>query len=143
MIKRRVSKNVKIGNVPIGGGNPIVVQSMVKCPTTDVEEVLNQLRVAKSAGAKVMRLAVPDKDAALALKEIVKRSPLPLVADIHFDYKLALMAVEAGINALRINPGNILDSPQGNISRYEKLDKVVSAAKSRGIPIRIGVNSGS
>ncbi|MCS7243208.1 MAG: flavodoxin-dependent (E)-4-hydroxy-3-methylbut-2-enyl-diphosphate synthase [Candidatus Calescibacterium sp.] len=142
-MRRRISKTVKIGNVPIGGGNPIVVQSMVKCPTTDVEEVINQLKAAKSAGAKVMRLAVPDKDAALALKEIVKRSPLPLVADIHFDYKLALMAVEAGINALRINPGNILDSPQGNISRYEKLDKVVSAAKSKGIPIRIGVNSGS
>lgn len=141
--KRRISKVVKIGNVPIGGGNPIVVQSMVKCPTTDVKEVLNQLNLAKSVGAKVMRVAVPDKDAAIALREIVKNSPLPLVADIHFDYRLALMAIDAGIHALRINPGNILDSPQGNISRYEKLESVVKAAKSRNIPIRIGVNSGS
>ncbi|MCS7165322.1 MAG: flavodoxin-dependent (E)-4-hydroxy-3-methylbut-2-enyl-diphosphate synthase [Candidatus Calescibacterium sp.] len=141
--KRRISKVVRIGNVPIGGGNPIVVQSMVKCPTTDVKEVLNQLNLAKSVGAKVMRVAVPDKDAAIALGEIVKNSPLPLVADIHFDYRLALMAIDAGIHALRINPGNILDSPQGNISRYEKLESVVKAAKSRNIPIRIGVNSGS
>jgi len=143
MIKRRISKVVKIGDVVIGGGNPVVVQSMVKCPTTDVDEVLRQLRVAKEAGAKIMRVAVPDKEAAYALKDIVLNSPLPLVADIHFDYKLALMAVDSGINALRINPGNILDSPVGNISRYEKLDQVVKAAKNRNIPIRIGVNSGS
>lgn len=143
MIKRRNSRVVKIGDVLIGGDNPVVVQSMVKCPTTNVEEVLRQLDRAKKAGAKVMRVAVPDKDAAYSLKEIVKNSPLPLVADIHFDHRLALMAIEAGIHALRINPGNILDSPQGNISRYEKLEQVVKAAKSRNLPIRIGVNSGS
>lgn len=143
MVKRRKSKVIKIGEVLIGGDNPVVVQSMVKCPTTDVEEVLKQLNRAKVAGAKVMRIAVPDKEAAYSLKEIVKNSPLPLVADIHFDHRLALMAIEAGIHALRINPGNILDSPQGNISRYEKLEQVVKAAKSRNLPIRIGVNSGS
>ncbi|MFN3478444.1 MAG: flavodoxin-dependent (E)-4-hydroxy-3-methylbut-2-enyl-diphosphate synthase [bacterium] len=143
MVKRRDSKVVKIGDVLIGGGNPVAVQSMVKCPTTNVEEVLRQLDRAKKAGAKVMRVAVPDKDAAYSLKEIVKNSPLPLVADIHFDHRLALMAIEAGIHALRINPGNILDSPQGNISRYEKLEQVVKGAKSRNLPIRIGVNSGS
>ncbi|MFN3995958.1 MAG: flavodoxin-dependent (E)-4-hydroxy-3-methylbut-2-enyl-diphosphate synthase [bacterium] len=142
-MKRRNSRVVKIGDVLIGGDNPVVVQSMVKCPTTNVEEVLRQLDRAKKAGAKVMRVAVPDKDAAYSLKEIVKNSPLPLVADIHFDHRLALMAIEAGIHALRINPGNILDSPQGNISRYEKLEQVVKAAKSRNLPIRIGVNSGS
>lgn len=139
--KRKITKVVKIGDVLIGGGNDIVVQSMVKCSTENVDEVLRQLNEAKQAGAKVMRIAVPDKPAALALKDIVNQSPLPLVADIHFDYRLALMAIEAGIHALRINPGNILDSPEGNISRIEKLDKVVKAAK--GIPIRIGVNSGS
>lgn len=143
MRKRRISKIVKIGDVIIGGGNPVVVQSMVKCSTTNIEEVLKQLNKAKKMGAKVMRVAVPDKDAAYALKEIVPKSPLPLVADIHFDHKLALMAIDAGIHALRINPGNILDSPQGNISRYEKLEQVIKAAKSRNIPIRIGVNSGS
>ncbi len=143
MVKRRISKLVKIRDVLIGAGNPVVVQSMVKCPTTDVEEVLRQLNRAKEAGAKVMRIAVPDKEAAMCLKEIVTKSPLPLVADIHFDYRLALMAIDAGIDALRLNPGNILDSPQGNISREEKLEQVIKAAKSRGIPIRIGVNSGS
>lgn len=143
MIKRRLSKVIKIGDVYIGGNYPVVVQSMVKCSTTNIVEVLRQLRVAKDAGAKVMRVAVPDKEAAIALKDIVANSPLPLVADIHFDYRLALMAIDSGIHALRINPGNILDSPQGNISRYEKLEKVVNAAKVKGIPIRIGVNCGS
>jgi len=141
--KRKITRVVKIGDILIGGGNEIVVQSMVKCPTEDVEQVLRQLNEAKQAGAKVMRVAVPDKTAALALKDIVSKTPLPLVADIHFDYRLALMAIDAGIHALRINPGNILDSPEGNISRIEKLDKVIKAAKSKGIPIRIGVNSGS
>ncbi len=141
--KRKLTKVVKIGDVLIGGGNEIVVQSMVKCPTENVQEVLKQLSEAKQAGAKVMRLAVPDKTAALALKDIISQTPLPLVADIHFDYRLALMAIDAGIHALRINPGNILDSPEGNISRIEKLEQVIKAAKSKGIPIRIGVNSGS
>ncbi len=143
MIKRRISRVVKIGDVLIGGGNPVVVQSMVKCPTEDIEEVLRQLKVAKELGAKVMRIAVPDKQAAEALKKIIPYSPLPLVADIHFDYKLALMAIEAKVSALRINPGNILDSNQENLTRYDKLEQVVKAAKNSNIPIRIGVNSGS
>ncbi|MEN3015061.1 MAG: flavodoxin-dependent (E)-4-hydroxy-3-methylbut-2-enyl-diphosphate synthase [bacterium] len=142
-MKRRISRIVRIGDIVIGGGNPVVVQSMVKCPTTNVEEVIRQLNIAKQAGARVMRIAVPDKEAAYALKKIVPNSPVPLVADIHFDYRLALMSIEAGIHALRLNPGNILDSPQGNLSRYDKLEQVVKAAKNAQIPIRIGVNSGS
>jgi (E)-4-hydroxy-3-methylbut-2-enyl-diphosphate synthase len=132
---RRESRAVNVRNVRIGGGAPVVVQSMTKTDTTDVNGTIKQIELMAGAGCEIARIAVPDKDAALALNEIRKRTDMPIVADIHFHYKLALMALDAGIDKLRINPGNI-----GNI---ERVREVVRATEARGIPIRIGVNGGS
>lgn len=132
---RRNTKAVKVGKVTIGGDAPIIVQSMTKTDTTDIEGTVKQIEEMVTAGCEIVRLAVPDKEAAIALKEIRKRTEIPLVADIHFHYKLALMALEAGIDKLRINPGNI-----GNINRVRE---VVRAAEAQKVPIRIGVNGGS
>nr|MCU0240480.1 flavodoxin-dependent (E)-4-hydroxy-3-methylbut-2-enyl-diphosphate synthase [Pyrinomonadaceae bacterium] len=132
---RRVSKAVKVGSVTIGGDAPVVVQSMTKTDTTDVDGTVKQIEEMVTAGCEIVRIAVPDNDAAHALKEIRKRVKIPLVADIHFHYKLALLALEAGIDKLRINPGNI-----GNINRVRE---VVRAAEAQKVPIRIGVNGGS
>ena len=107
MINRRKSKQISIGNVKIGGDAPISVQSMCNTDTRDVETTLRQITELASAGCEITRLAILNKEAAAALKNIVKKSPIPLVADIHFDYRLALQAIENGIHALRINPGNI------------------------------------
>lgn len=126
---------IKIGSVEIGGGAPISIQSMTNTKTDDIKATLNQIEELYEAGCDIVRLAVLNKNCALALGEIVKNSPLPLVADIHFDYRLALLSIEQGINALRINPGNI-----GNI---EHTRCVVEKAKEADIPIRIGVNAGS
>jgi (E)-4-hydroxy-3-methylbut-2-enyl-diphosphate synthase len=134
-MERRKSKAVKVRNVQIGGGAPIVVQSMTKTDTTDVDATVKQIEEMTAAGCEIVRVAVPDKEAAIALKEIRKRVDVPLVADIHFHYKLALMALEAGVDKLRINPGNI-----GSI---ERVREVVRAAEAQKVPIRIGVNSGS
>src|ERR687885_1233989 len=132
----RKSKAVKVKDIVIGGGAPVSVQSMTKTDTANVDETVAQIEEMVRAGCEIVRLAVPDKDAALALKEIRKRVPsVPLVADIHFHYKLALMALEAGVDKLRLNPGNI-----GSI---ERVREVVRATKERGVPIRIGVNGGS
>ena len=132
----RKSRAVKVKNVQIGGGAPVVVQSMTKTDTVDVEGTVAQIEEMMSAGCEIVRLAVPDKDAAIALKEIRKRVPdVPLVADIHFHYKLALMALEAGVDKLRLNPGNI--------GAHERVREVVRAAQAQGVPIRIGVNGGS
>src|ERR687885_1163330 len=132
----RKSKAVKVRDVQIGGGAPVVVQSMTKTDTADVEGTVAQINEMVRAGCEVVRLAVPDDEAAVALKEIRRRVPdVPLVADIHFHYKLALMALEAGVDKLRLNPGNI-----GSI---ERVREVVRATKERGVPIRIGVNGGS
>ena len=135
MMKRRNSKQIKIGDVKIGGDAPVSVQSMCNTDTRDVNATLNQIRELADAGCEIARLAVLNKDAADAIKEIVKKSPLPLVADIHFDYRLAIRCINNGIDALRLNPGNI--------GRRENVEKVVSLAKQQQIPIRIGVNAGS
>ncbi len=132
---RRKSKQISIGNVKIGGDAPISVQSMCNTDTRDVVKTLEQIEELASAGCEIVRLAVLNKDAAAAIKDIVKKSTVPLVADIHFDYRLALQCIENGIHALRINPGNI--------GKKEHTVKVVEAAKSHGVPIRIGINAGS
>ncbi len=130
-----MSRQIKVGNVTIGGGAPVVIQSMLNTKTTDVAGSLAQIQKLKSAGCLIARLAVPNKDAAKAFAEICKESPLPLVADIHFDYKLALAAAEGGASKIRINPGNI--------GGEDRVQAVVEACKDKKIPIRIGVNGGS
>ena len=135
MINRRKSKQIQIGKIKIGGDAPISVQSMCNTDTRDVNKTLDQISELASAGCEIVRLAVLNKDAASAIKDIVKKSPVPLVADIHFDYRLALTCIENGIHALRINPGNI--------GKREHTIKVVEAAKAHQIPIRIGINGGS
>ena len=135
MINRRKSKQISIGEVKIGGDAPISVQSMCNTDTRDVKATLNQIEELACAGCEIARLAVLNKDAASAIKDIVAKSPIPLVADIHFDYRLALACIENGIHALRINPGNI--------GSREHTEKVVKAAKERNLPIRIGINAGS
>jgi (E)-4-hydroxy-3-methylbut-2-enyl-diphosphate synthase len=135
MINRRKSKQISIGNVKIGGSAPISVQSMCNTDTRDVQKTLEQINELASAGCEIVRLAVLNKDAACAIKDIVAKSQIPLVADIHFDYRLALQCIENGIHALRINPGNI--------GKKEHTIRVVESAKAHNIPIRIGINAGS
>ncbi len=135
MIKRRKSKQLNIGNVKIGGDAPISVQSMCNTDTRDVKSTLNQIKEMSDKGCELVRLAVLNQDAANAIKEIVKKSPVPLIADIHFDYKLAIQCINNGIHALRLNPGNI--------GKKENVEKIVKLAKQQQIPIRIGVNAGS
>ena len=132
---RRVSKPVQIGSVIVGGGAPIVVQSMTKTDTRDVMSTVAQIRELEDCGCELVRVAVPDIEAAHALQAIKKDISLPIIADIHFDYRLALMALEAGADGLRLNPGNI--------GEPEKVLAVARAAKERNVPIRIGVNAGS
>jgi (E)-4-hydroxy-3-methylbut-2-enyl-diphosphate synthase len=132
---RRGTRQIRIGSVPIGGGAPVAVQSMTTTQTADAAATLAQVRALAEAGADVVRLAVPDADAAAALPAIVSASPVPLVADIHFDYRLALAALRAGIQGVRLNPGNI--------GSRERVREVVRAARERSVPIRIGVNAGS
>lgn len=134
-MNRKNTKKVKIGNVYIGGDSPILVQSMTNTDTRDVDATVNQIMKLEEAGCHIVRCAVLDMEAAEALKEINKRINIPLVADIHFDYRLALKAIENGVSKLRINPGNIGD--------VERVRAVANAAKAKNIPIRIGVNSGS
>ena len=129
------TKVVKIGDRVIGGGNPILIQSMTNTRTEDVEATVSQIRRLTAAGCEIIRCTVPTMEAAQALKEIKKQISIPLVADIHFDYKMAIAAMENGADKIRINPGNI-----GN---YERIKAVVDTAKERNIPIRVGVNSGS
>jgi (E)-4-hydroxy-3-methylbut-2-enyl-diphosphate synthase len=133
--KRRRSIPVRVGDVVVGGAAPIAVQTMTKTDTRDVHATLEQIAALKEAGCEIVRPAVPDHHAAEALREIVPRSPLPIIADIHYDHRLALMAIEAGVQGLRLNPGNIPDR--------DKVERVVKAAKERDIPFRIGVNAGS
>ena len=133
--KRRPTRQIHVGKVAIGGGAPISVQSMTNTKTTDTEATVAQIRALQAAGCDIVRLAVPDMEAAKNLGNILRQVTVPLVADIHFDYKLALEAIHQGIHALRLNPGNI--------GGEEKVRAVVEAAKEAGIPIRIGVNAGS
>lgn len=134
-MERKNTRKVKVGNVYVGGDANVSIQSMTNTDTRDVNKTLDQINVLYKAGCEIIRCAVPDNEAAVALKEICEKSPIPVVADIHFDYRLALEAIKNGVSALRINPGNI-----GN---EERIKLVAEAAKEKGIPIRIGVNSGS
>jgi len=133
--ERRPTRPLRVGPVQVGGGAPISVQSMTTTDTADAAATLAQIRALAEAGADIVRLAVPGEEAAAALPAIVKASPVPLVADIHFDYRLALRALDAGMQAIRLNPGNI-----GSRARVRE---VVKAAEARRVPIRIGVNAGS
>lgn len=135
MIKRKMTRQISIGDVKIGGGAPISVQSMTNTKTTDTNATVAQIKALVDAGCDIVRVAVPDMSAAENIYNIKNQVDVPLVADIHFDYRLALKAIEQGIDALRINPGNIGDE--------ERVKAVVEAAKIRNIPIRIGVNAGS
>ena len=134
-MQRRKSRQLCLGQLKIGGDAPVSVQSMTNTRTDDVQATLAQIGHLQAAGCDAVRCAVPDMDAALALKAIVEGCALPVIADIHFDYRLALQAIEAGVNGLRLNPGNI--------GSTENVQSVVRAAKARGIPLRIGVNAGS
>jgi (E)-4-hydroxy-3-methylbut-2-enyl-diphosphate synthase len=135
MESRKKTKTIYVGSVPVGGGNPISVQSMTKTDTADIRSTVKQIRFLESAGCEIIRLAVPDMNAAKALGKITKSVNIPVIADIHFDWRLALEAVRQGVNGLRINPGNI--------GAKWKVEEVVNAAGDSGIPIRIGVNAGS
>ena len=130
-----MTRQIMVGDVAIGGGAPVSIQSMLNTKTTDVEGSLEQLRRLKAAGCQIARLAVPNMEAARSFRDICARSPLPLVADIHFDYKLAIASAEAGAAKIRINPGNI--------GGEDRVEAVVKACRERNIPIRIGVNGGS
>ncbi|MBS6397398.1 MAG: flavodoxin-dependent (E)-4-hydroxy-3-methylbut-2-enyl-diphosphate synthase [Clostridiales bacterium] len=132
---REHTRTVRIGDRIIGGGNPILIQSMTNTRTEDVEATVDQIRRLTAAGCEIIRCTVPTMEAALALKEIKKQITIPLVADIHFDYKMAIAAMENGADKIRINPGNI--------GSRDRIRAVVDTAKERGIPIRVGVNSGS
>ncbi len=132
---RRETKTIIVGDVKIGSGNPISVQTMTKTDTRDVKSTVNQIKSVEAEGCQIVRCAVPDMDAAKALKEIVKNTNIPIVADIHFDYRLALEAIKSGIHCLRINPGNI--------GSKRRIEEVVKSLKVANIPVRIGVNSGS
>ena len=135
MIRRRSSRIIKIGGVEIGGDRPVVVQSMTKTDTRDVKATVTQIRKLEECGCEIVRVAVPDTTAAKAIIDIKKSTKIPIVADIHFDYRLAIESLDAGVDGLRLNPGNI--------SEPDKIEKVVRAAKTREVPIRVGVNAGS
>ena len=130
-----MTRRIMVGNVPLGGGAPVVIQSMLNTKTTDVEGCLSQIRELAAAGCQIVRVTVPNQEAARAFREICQESPLPVVADIHFDYKLAIAAAEGGASKIRINPGNI--------GGEDRVKAVVDVCKDRHIPIRIGVNGGS
>lgn len=135
MILRKQTRTIHVGNVAVGGNSPISVQSMTNTDTRDVDATLQQITALQDAGCEIIRVAVLDQDAALAVRKIREKILIPLIADIHFDYRLAVAAMENGAQGIRINPGN-LGGP-------EKLSKVVDAAKAHKVPIRVGVNSGS
>lgn len=135
MFERRKTRQVRVGDILLGGDAPIVVQSMNNTDTRDVQGTLRQIRALHEAGCEITRLAVLDQAAAEAFGEIRRGSPIPIVADIHFDYRLAIAAIEAGADKIRINPGNI--------GGQDRVEKVVAAARERQVPIRVGVNSGS
>lgn len=134
-IKRRKTRQIMVGKVPVGGGAPISVQSMTNTETCDVDDTIAQIGRLEAVGADIVRVSVPTMDAAEAFREIRTRVSLPLVADIHFDYRIALKVLEYGVDCLRINPGNI--------GKEERVRAVVSSSRDKGIPMRIGVNAGS
>jgi len=134
-IKRRISNQIFVGDVAIGGGAPISVQSMTNTNTCDIDSTVLQIESLEKAGADLVRVSIPTMDAAEAFKEIKKRANIPLITDIHFNYKIALKVAEYGADCLRINPGNI--------GKEDRVREVVASAKDHNIPIRIGVNAGS
>lgn len=134
-VQRRRTRQISVGGVKIGGDAPVVVQSMTTTETSDIDATVAQIRELERVGCEIVRVAVPDQKSAEALAQIKSQIHIPLIADIHFDYKLALRAVEQGVDAIRINPGNI--------GSQDRVERVVKSAKERGLPIRIGVNSGS
>lgn len=135
MSKKKSTKQITVGNIKIGGGAPVVVQSMTKTDTRDAPSTISQIKRLESAGCEIVRVAVLNADAAKAIKTIKKKIKIPLIADVHFDHRLALEAMASGADGLRINPGNI--------GSRLKVKEVVSSAKDKGVPIRIGVNAGS
>ncbi len=137
MAERRPSRSrvVRVGGLELGGGNPIRVQSMTNTDTRDVAATVSQIKRLEAAGCELVRVAVPDMEAASKLGEIKRRISIPLIADIHYNYKLALAALEEGVDKLRLNPGNI--------TKREQIEEIVRAARDRGVPIRVGVNAGS
>ena len=135
MIARRQSQPIRVGAVTVGGDAPVVVQSMTKTDTRDATATIAQIRELADCGCEIVRIAVPDNEAAQAISTIKQNSPIPIIADIHFDYRLALAALNGNVDGLRLNPGNIRDPGQ--------VAMVVRAAKERGVPIRIGINAGS
>ena len=135
IIKRRKSNVISVGNVKIGGDNPIAVQTMTNTLTTNAKDTISQIERSTKLGADIVRVSIPDKESSESLKEIVKHSPVPIVADIHFHYKRAIEAADSGASCIRINPGNI-----GSV---DKIQEVIKAAKNNNCSIRIGVNSGS
>lgn len=132
---RKNTRQVKIGDLTIGGSDELFMQSMCTTKTHDIDGTVAQIKRLEEAGCQIVRVAVPDEAAAEALGAIKRQISIPLVADIHFDYRLALKAIEQGVDKIRINPGNI--------GRKDRVEKVVTACKAKGIPIRIGVNAGS
>ena len=134
-IKRHRTRRIDLGGIPVGDGAPITVQSMTNTPTQDATATVTQIKRLEAAGCEIIRVAVPDEEAARAIHAIKQQIKIPLIADIHFDHRLALLAAESGADGLRINPGNI--------GGRDKVRKVVASAKARGLPIRIGVNAGS
>ncbi len=135
MMRRRMSRPIHIGDVTVGGGAPVIVQSMTKTDTRDAKATVDQIHRLEEYGCQIVRVAVPDGEAAASIPTIKPLISIPLIADIHFDYRLALLALEGGVDGLRLNPGNIAD--------HEQIKMVVLAAKDRNVPIRIGVNAGS
>ncbi|MGH8945570.1 MAG: flavodoxin-dependent (E)-4-hydroxy-3-methylbut-2-enyl-diphosphate synthase, partial [Acidimicrobiia bacterium] len=133
--QRRETRQIQVGGVPVGGGTPVSVQSMTTTKTADVEGTLAQVYALAGAGADIVRITCNEVEAAQGLAEIVPRSPVPIIADIHYQYRLALAAIEAGVHGLRLNPGNI--------RKEDQIKTVAREAKDRGLPIRVGVNAGS
>ena len=134
-VQRKITKKIWVGDVPVGGGSPVSVQSMTNTETLDVSATVNQIKELEDAGADIVRVSVPSMDAAEAFKHIREQSNIPLVSDIHFDYKIALQVLKNGVDCVRINPGNI--------GSEKKIKEVISAARDLDVPIRVGVNAGS
>ena len=132
---RRKTRKVRVGGVEIGGGSPVSVQSMTKTPTADIRRTAAQINLLEAAGCEMVRLAVPDKESAEAIKSIKKEVSIPLIADIHFNYRLAIASIKSGADAIRLNPGNIFEQ--------EEIEQVAGLCREAGIPVRVGVNSGS
>src|SRR3989338_4288136 len=135
MINRKVTRQIKIGNIKIGGNAPVSIQSMAKCETSDINRCISQIKSLEDAGCEIVRVAVKNIDDANAVRTIKRKIKIPIVCDIHFDYRLALRVIENGADKIRLNPGNIQSK--------EEIAKVLKAARKKKIPIRIGVNSGS